>query len=500
MGFLASFGKPYAKRVARENKKWSDNPLGAQEKILQSLISQAKNTVFGKEHRFSEIKTYSDFRTQVPIQDYEDLRPYLERVLDGEKEVLWPGLPLYFCKTSGTTSGAKYIPISKESMPFHIKCAKDAILSYVAETGNTDGLSGKNIFIQGSPELEQSKHIPVGRLSGIVAHHVPWYLQTSNFPSFKTNCINDWEEKLDAIIEETLPQDMTLISGIPPWVQMYFEKIVAKTGKKIKDVFPHFSLLIFGGVAFDPYRDSFKNLIGKEIPSIETYPSSEGFIAYQDTQTEPGMLLCVDHGIFFEFIPAEEYFSESPSRLSLADVEVGVDYALILNTNAGLWGYSIGDTVRFVSTKPYRIVVSGRIKHFTSAFGEHVIGKEVETAIKTALKKHTAEVSEFHVAPQVSPTDGLPYHEWFVEFQTAPKDGAAFAKELDACMQEQNTYYKDLIVGNVLKPLVVSSVSKAGFINYMKSIGKLGGQNKVPRLANDRKIADKLTNYTNGKH
>ena len=499
MGFLASFGKPYAKRVAKENEKWANNPLEAQESVLASLVKQAKSTVFGKEHKFLEIKTYSDFQTHVPVRDYEDLKSYVDRIQGGERDVLWPGVPIYFCKTSGTTSGAKYIPISKESMRFHIKCAKDAILGYVAETGDSSALKGGNIFVQGSPELEEVNNIPIGRLSGISAHHIPWYLQLSNFPSFKTNCIDDWEEKLDAIIDETLPKNMTLITGIPPWVQMYFERIVAQTGKQIKDVFPNFSLLVFGGVAFDPYRESFKKLIGKEIPSIETYPSSEGFIAYQDSQKEEGMLLCVSHGIFFEFIPANEYFDESPSRISLKDVKKDVDYALILNTNAGLWGYSIGDTIRFVSTQPYRIVVSGRIKHFTSAFGEHVIGKEVETAIKTVLKKHSAEVSEFHVAPQVSPKEGLPYHEWFVEFQTTPQNSVAFAQALDTCMQEQNSYYKDLIVGNVLRPLVVSAVSKTGFINYMKSIGKLGGQNKVPRLANDREIADELTKYTNGE-
>ena len=499
MGLKSTLGKPYAKLVAKSNKKWIEKSIKAQNRIFKSLIKSAQNTAFGKDHRFEEIKSYEDFKARVPIVDYEKIKPYIERIQEGEKDVLWLESPLYFCKTSGTTSGVKYIPISKESMPFHIKCAKDAILSYITETGNTNALKGGNIFIQGSPELDETKNIPIGRLSGIVAHYVPWYLQSSNFPSFKTNCIEDWEEKLSVIIDETLSQNMTLISGIPPWVQMYFERIVAKTGKQISEVFPNFSLLIFGGVAFEPYRKSFKQLIGKDIPSIETYPSSEGFIAYQDTQTEEGMLLCANHGIFYEFIPAEEYFDENPRRISLQDVEIGVDYALILNTNAGLWGYSIGDTVRFVSTDPYRLVVSGRIKHFTSAFGEHVIGKEVENALQKTIEKHPAEVNEFHVAPQVNPESGLPYHEWFIEFKKAPENLEIFASFLDGCMQSQNTYYQDLITGNVLRPLVVSKVKTAGFIQYMKSVGKLGGQNKVPRLANDRKIADKLNDYLNGK-
>tara|TARA_B100000900_G_scaffold328679_1_gene288974 strand:- start:1484 stop:2977 length:1494 start_codon:yes stop_codon:yes gene_type:complete len=495
MGVKSILAKPYAKLVSKSNKKWIKKPIDAQNRIFKSLIKSAQNTAFGKDHRFEEIKSYEDFKESVPIVDYEKIKSYIERIQKGEENVLWPENPLYFCKTSGTTSGIKYIPISRESMPFHIKCAKDAILSYIAETGNTNALKGGNIFIQGSPELDETNLIPVGRLSGIVAHYVPWYLQSSNFPSFETNCIEDWEEKLDAIIEETLCQNMTLISGIPPWVQMYFERIVAKTGKQILEVFPKFSLLIFGGVSFEPYRKSFRQLIGKNIPSIEIYPSSEGFIAYQDTQTEEGMLLCTNHGIFYEFIPLEEYFDKKPKRLSLKDVKTGVDYALILNTNAGLWGYSIGDTIRFVSTNPYRLVVSGRIRHFTSAFGEHVIGKEVENALQITLEKHPAEINEFHVAPQVSPEKGLPFHEWFIEFKKEPKSLGDFVAFLDENMQSQNTYYKDLIDGKVLRPLIFSKIKKGGFIKYMKSVGKLGGQNKVPRLANNRDIADKLREF-----
>ena len=495
MGLKSTLGKLYAKLIARSNKKWISNPLKAQKNVFQSLIKTAKKTVFGVDHQFTEIDSYEDFKARVPVVDYEQIKYYIERIQKGEKDVLWPGSPLYFCKTSGTTSGVKYIPVSKDSMLIQVKCAKDAVLSYVSETNDTTPLKGGNIFIQGSPELDESSGIPIGRLSGIAAHYIPWYLQSSNFPSFETNCIEDWEVKLDAIINETINQNMTLISGIPPWVQMYFERIVLKTGKKVSEVFPDFSLLVFGGVAFEPYRESFKRLIGKDIPSVETYPSSEGFIAYQDSRLEEGMLLCVNHGIFYEFIPTSEYFNEKPTRIALDDVQLGVDYALVLNTNAGLWGYSIGDVVRFVSKKPYRLVVSGRIKHFTSAFGEHVIGKEVENALKIAIKKYPAEVNEFHVAPQVKPEKGLPFHEWFIEFKKEPKNLDGFLFFLDKKMQSQNTYYKDLIDGNVLRPLVVSKIKKGGFIQYMKSVGKLGGQNKVPRLANNRDIADKLRGF-----
>jgi len=406
--------------------------------------------------------------------------------------VLWPGKPIYFCKTSGTTSGTKYIPISTESMPHHITAARDAILSYIAETKNTSIVNGKMIFLQGSPELSKTGDILTGRLSGIVAHHTPSYLKKNQLPSYETNCIKDWENKVDAIVEETLDENMSLISGIPPWVQMYFEKLQDKTGKLIKDIFPKFDLFIYGGVNYEPYRQTFEKLMGKKVDGIELYPASEGFIAYQDSQTEKGMLLCVNHGIFYEFIPSEEFFVKHPTRISLADVKVNVNYVIILNTDAGLWAYNIGDTIKFVSIDPFRIVVSGRIKHFTSAFGEHVISEEVEKSLQETIANIPAEVNEFHVAPQVNPESGLPYHQWLIEFEKEPENMAVFSEMIDNTLQKHNTYYKDLISGGILKPLLITKINKNGFRDYMKSIGKLGGQNKVPRLANDRKIADKL--------
>lgn len=497
MGLKSFLGVQYAKWVGRRNAWWIKNPILSQEKLFKHLISKGATTAFGKDHSFENIDSYDTFKAQVPIREYEGLKPYVERVLNGEENVLWQGKPLYFCKTSGTTSGTKYIPISKESMPYHLKGAKDALLSYIHETGDCRFINGKTIFIQGSPELDFSKGIPIGRLSGIVAHHLPWYLKRDNTPTYDTNCIEDWEKKVDRIIDETLPQNMTLISGIPPWVQMYFEKIQKITNKRIKDVFPNFSLFVYGGVNFEPYKKRFLELVGKNIPSIETYPASEGFIAYQDSQKEAGLLLCANHGIFYEFIESSTFFDDQAKRISLKDVELNKDYVVILNTNAGLWGYNIGDTVRFVCLSPYRLVVSGRIKHFTSAFGEHVIGKEVETAMNSVLKKHNAVVNEFHVAPEVNPTEGLPYHEWMIEFKTPPEDESVFSEDLDRAMQEQNTYYKDLIEGKVLRPLKISRVKSGGFMEYMKVEGKLGGQNKPPRLANNRKLANRLTTHTN---
>ena len=496
MGLKAALSKPFAKYIAGRIKAWSANPIETQNKVFRKLLKDAEKTAFGKDHRFDKIKNYEDFKKNVPIRDYEGHQPYIERIIAGENNVLWKGKPLYFCKTSGTTSGVKYIPITKESIPNHINSARNAILCYIAETGKTDFLNGKLIFLSGSPKLNKIGQIPLGRLSGIVNHHVPRYLRKNQMPSYKTNCIEDWETKVDVIAEETLKESMTLISGIPSWVQMYFDKLIEKSGKKkIIDIFPNFSLFIYGGVNYEPYRTKFENTIGKKIDSIELYPASEGFIAFQDSQEEQGLLLILNSGIFYEFIPVDEFFNEDPARVSLKDVELGVNYAIILNTNTGLWGYNIGDTVKFLSKAPYRLIVSGRIKHYTSAFGEHVIAEEVEKALTKASQGEEVEIIEFTVAPEVNPREGLPYHEWFIEFAKKPADIEGFRLKIDKAMQQTNIYYSDLIKGHVLQPLILRDMPKGAFIHYMKSQGKLGGQNKVPRLSNDRKIANELIKF-----
>ena len=486
----SAIAKLFALRVYKSVLKWAKNPIETQEKVFRELISEAVTTEFGKDHDFISINSYDDFVKKVPVRDYEALKPYVLRVVDGEENILWKGKPLYFAKTSGTTSGSKYIPITKESMPYHVEAARNAILMYIHETGKSKFVSGKMIFLQGSPIMKEQNGIKLGRLSGIVAHYVPKYLQKNRLPSWETNCIEDWETKVDAIVEETLPENMTVISGIPSWVQMYFEKLQQRTGKKVGEIFKNFNLFIFGGVNYEPYRAKFENLIGRKVDSIELYPASEGFFAYQDKQNEKGMLLLLNSGIFYEFIKADEFFNENPKRITIKDVEIGINYVMIISTNAGLWAYNIGDTIQFTSTKPYRVIVSGRIKHFISAFGEHVIGKEVEQAMQDATLNTDVRVSEFTVAPQINPSEGLPYHEWFIEFENEPEDLSDFAKKIDASLQKQNSYYYDLIQGRVLKPLVIRKVQKGGFESYMKSIGKLGGQNKLPRLSNDRKIVE----------
>ena len=497
MGIKSFIAKPLALFAVKQINKWKNNPLSAQQSVFSKLIMQAKDTSFGQDHLFTEINTYEDFKKNVPIADYEELRPYIDRVVNGEENVLWPGKPLYLAKTSGTTSGVKYIPISKESMPEHIKAARNALFSYIHETGKSEFVDGRLIFLQGSPVLGKNHGINTGRLSGIVANHVPSYLQKNRLPSYQTNCIEDWEDKVDAIVAETIDEDMRLISGIPPWVQMYFDRLIIQSGgKKIGDLFKNFSLFVYGGVNFEPYRARLEESIGRTVDYIETYPASEGFIAFQDSQKEKGLLLLVDAGIFYEFIPTDEYFNENPIRISLEDVELNKNYAIILNTNAGLWGYSIGDTVKFVSKTPYRIVVSGRIKHFISAFGEHVIGEEVEFAILSVASQEGVEITEFTVAPQVSTQAGeLPYHEWYVEFSRPPKDMTSFSLKVDQVLQKKNVYYYDLIEGKILRPLLMHEMEKDTFINYMKSQGKLGGQNKVPRLSNDRHIANELNKW-----
>lgn len=491
--FLA---KPFASYTHAKIRKGMATALHDQDAILKELLKVAKSTEFGKEHGLDKVSSYEEFKKAVPIRDYEAYKPYVEKIKEGKHNILWKGKPIYLAKTSGTTSGVKYIPITKESIPNHINTARNALLCYMAETGNTSFADGKLIFLSGSPELERVGGIPTGRLSGIVNHHIPSYLRSNQLPSYETNCVEDWETKLDRIVDETIDQNMTLISGIPPWVQMYFDRLTQRSGKKIKELFPNFSVLVHGGVNFEPYKAKLFESIGQKIDTVETFPASEGFFAFQDSQKEEGLLLNTNSGIFFEFVPASEIFNENPTRLSLHDVKTGENYALIINNNAGLWGYNIGDTVKFLSTNPYRLVVTGRTKHFISAFGEHVIGEEVEQALLKVAAEENVHITEFTVAPMIQQGEGKSYHEWFVEFENEPSNLEAFALKVDHNLRKKNIYYDDLITGNILQPLQMRVVKKSGFIDYMKSIGKLGGQNKVPRLSNDRKIADELTKWT----
>lgn len=514
MRLKALAAKNLAQRTTARVMRAAMDPVATQLAVLRKLVSAGKGTAFGKAHRLENVKDHASLINAVPLRDYEGFRPWIERIIQGGRDVLWPGVPLYLCKTSGTTSGAKYIPITKASLPNHIGTARRALLAYIARTGNASFVDGKMIFLQGSPVLDRKGSVPSGRLSGIVANHVPRYLLKNRLPSFATNSIPDWETKVEAIVGETMHEDLRLISGIPAWVQMYFERLLARTGKRnVREVFPNFSLLVYGGVNYAPYRSRMESLIGRHVDSVELFPASEGFIAYQDQGPGEGMLLVLDNGIYYEFVPQGQWpvaggqlsgldatgvsqsrvtNHRSPQRLSIGEVELGVNYALVLHTNAGLWGYELGDTVKFVSLNPPRIVVTGRTKHFTSAFGEHVIAEEVEGALKEAMQAFPCEVAEFTVAPQLSPAEGLPYHEWFIEFAAPPADLHAFALQIDAALQHRNPYYKDLITGKVLRLLEITRVKRGGFAAWMKARGMNDAQSKMPRLANDRKYVDGL--------
>lgn len=495
MKIKSVLAKPFAGYIYKTIQKNKLTALADQDQILKQLLKTGKDTEYGKELGLAKVNGYDEYKQAVPIRDYEQIRPWIDKIIEGKHNVLWKGMPMYFAKTSGTTSGVKYIPITKESVGNHFGTARNAALCYASETGNTRFFDGKLIFLSGSPELERVGNIPTGRLSGISNHLIPKYLRTNQLPSYETNCIEDWETKLGKIVDETLNQNMTLISGIPPWMQMYFDELIRRTGKKVGDIFPNFDVMIQGGVNFEPYKAKLFESIGRKVDTIELFPASEGFFAFQDSQEAEGLLLNTNDGIFYEFVPAAEIHNENPTRLSLRDVKVGENYALIISSNAGLWSYNLGDTVKFVSTNPYRLVVTGRIKHYISAFGEHVIGEEVEQSLLKAATEENIHITEFTVAPMIQQGEGKSYHEWFIEFEHQPHNLEQFAARLNNNLRDKNIYYDDLIVGNILQPLKITPVKKNGFIDYMKSIGKLGGQNKVPRLSNDRKIADELMKW-----
>lgn len=496
-GIVSILAKPVGKYISGQVKKMANNALSDQEILFHKLIHSAKNTKFGVDHHFNQIHSFADFQKFVPIRDYEEFKHYIQEIKEGKVDIIWPGKPLYFAKTSGTTSGVKYIPISKESMPYHFSSARNAVFNYAALINDFSYLDGKLIFLSGSPETSVVGGIPTGRLSGLVNLHIPSLFKRSQLPSFKTNCLEDWDTKVEKIIEECIGQDLRLISGIPPWVQMFAEKILDRTGKKnIKEVFPNLKMLVSGGVNFAPYKIHYDRLFGEDMPRVDTYPASEGFIGFQYTPGSPALILNTNAGIFFEFVTLDELKKDKPRRLGLAEVKTGETYAVLLSTNAGMWCYNIGDTIEFISLSPYLFVINGRVSQFISAFGEHVIEKEIESALLATCARHASTVSEYTVAPQVNPEQsGKPYHEWFVEFLQAPEDLESFAADLDLAMTNQNIYYKDLISGHILKPLKLNCLQQGAFRNFMRDIGKLGGQNKVPHLRNDRMIADGLVKY-----
>lgn len=494
MGIITNVVRTIAVRVHKQIEFMATHPHEFQESIFHQNIKKAQKTIYGVEHNFRDIHTYEDYKKQVPLNNFEALRPYMNRVLQGEANVLWPGKPKYVVGTSGTTGGIKYIPLSKDSLPYHYNTARNAVFNYTLKYGLLRIFNGKLLFLSGSPELGKTGVIPSGRLSGIVNHQVPRWLKFNQIPSWDTNIIEDWEHKVYKIAQESIKENMTMISGIPPWVMMYYESLLEQTNKDtIKEIFPNFELFVYGGVNFEPYRKKLESLAGQEIDSIETYPSSEGFVAFQDIKGDAGLLLNVNGGVFFEFVLAEKIHETNPERIQLRDVELGKQYAIILTNNAGLWASILGDVVEFTEINPYRLIIKGRVEHFLSAFGEHIIAGEVESAMSTSLSGTGIQISEFTVAPQVDPTEGgLPYHEWIVETENSALELSSFGRILDQCMQTKNFHYKDLRAGKVITRLKITPVPRGTFNQYMKRNGKLGGQNKIPHLSNTRKIAEEL--------
>ena len=493
MSIKSFIAKIWASSVVSKIYKQHNNAIELQRVLLELLIESAKNTAFGKKHQFTNISDYESYKSFVPIADYEKIKSYIEQIKAGEADVLWPGKPIYFAKTSGTTSGEKYIPITKDSISHHISAARNALFHYIVETGNTQFIDGKMIFLQGSPILENINEVQTGRLSGIVYHHVPAYLHKNRKPSYETNCIEDWETKVDKIVEETISEDMRLISGIPPWLVMYFEKVIKKSNQKnLAAIFPKLSLLIYGGVNYLPYQNKIKKLLGTTIDSIETYPASEGFIAYQDVQNKDGLLLNLDAYIFYEFIELNNYYNNKWERISLESVQLDCNYVILVTTNAGLWAYMMGDIIQFTTLKPYRIKVTGRTSQYISAFGEHVIIEEIESVMQQTIEYFQLSCNEFTVAPQINPTEDLPYHEWLIEFHSIPTNLENIATFIDEKLQEKNSYYKDLRVGNIITTAKITAVTDGTFKNYLARVGKLGGQNKIARVRNDRSIIDEI--------
>ena len=489
MGLKSKVVQILAPRIARQVYAAHSRAGEGQRKMLERLVHQSQHVSYLKDLEISISDNAQSISEKLPIVDYEDIRSYVDRVRQGEKDVLWKGLPKYWAKTSGTTSGAKYIPLTRESMPDHIRAARNALFCLIADGLSPDFFDGDMIFLQGSPALTYENNIAVGRLSGIVYHHVPSWLQKNRQPSFKVNCIEDWEAKVEQIAADTSTLDMRLISGIPPWCINYFEKLLHHSSKEnLLELFPNLSVFAYGGVQYAPYKASVDRLIGAEIQGMETYPASEGFIAFQDKTKHEGLLLNLESNIVFQFVALNDWGKSSAKKLFIDEVELGVNYAVVLTSNAGLWSYSLGDTIRFVSKAPYRLEVTGRVKHYISAFGEHVIGEEVERAMQAAKKDLSLSVREFTVAPEVNPSEGKPYHEWFIEFEEDPSNAELerLSNYLDKHLRQQNTYYNDLRSGEMLACAKIRRIVPQGFEKAMRASGQWGGQSKVKRLANDR--------------
>ncbi|HXD79528.1 MAG TPA: GH3 auxin-responsive promoter family protein [Puia sp.] len=492
---------PAISRLARLRlgriEEWIRNPIAVQREVLQHLVTSAQYTEFGRKYDFSRTYTIRDFKHAVPIHDYDDLKPYIQRIMAGEQNILWNTPITWFAKSSGTTSDkSKFIPVSEESLQdCHYKGAKDVLTMYYDFNPDSDLLTGKGLVIGGSHTISQvNEDVHIGDLSAVLLHNSPFWGHWIRTPELSIALLDEWEDKIERLALNTIQENVTSISGVPTWTLVLIRRILEMTGKdSLSEVWPALELYIHGGVSFTPYQQQFRKLIGKNIHYLDMYNASEGFFAAQGNPQDDGMLLFLDHGIFMEFMPVEEYGKAEPETIGLGDVEVGQHYALVINTNGGLWRYLLGDTIQFTSRFPFRIKVSGRLKHFINAFGEEVIVDNTDKAIAVASGKTGAIVNDYTAAPVYFGDKSNGAHEWLVEFQREPNDMTAFTRELDRALQSVNSDYeakrhKDIALGMP----IVHSLEKGVFTAWLKSKGKLGGQHKVPRLSNDRKHIEEI--------
>ncbi|HRP31556.1 MAG TPA: GH3 auxin-responsive promoter family protein [Agriterribacter sp.] len=500
MGILSTTISQLARMRLWRIEAWVQHPIASQREVLQDLVTSAQYTEFGRKYEFSSLFSTRDFKKAVPIHEYNDLKPYIQRMLDGEEHILWNTPIRWFAKSSGTTSDkSKFIPVSEESLQdCHYKGAKDTLTMYYNFNPNSDLLTGKGLVIGGSHTINQiNDEVHYGDLSAVLLQNSPVWGQWIRTPELAIALMDEWESKIERLAEATIVENVTSISGVPTWTLVLFKRILEITGKNcIADVWPSLELYIHGGVSFTPYREQFRKIIGRDIYYIDSYNASEGFFAAQDKPDEEGMLLFLDHGIFMEFMPMEEYGKADPQTIGLKDVELGKNYALVISTNGGLWRYLLGDTIQFTSLYPFRVKVTGRLKHYINAFGEEVIVDNTDKAISIACEKTGAVVNDYTAAPVYFSDEGNGAHEWLVEFEKEPASLDSFTIELDKALQSINSDYEAKRYKNIALHLPqLHQVPQGLFNEWLKSKGKLGGQHKVPRLSNERTLIEEVLRF-----
>lgn len=497
---------PAISRLARLRlwsiEQWINDPEKAQHAVWQDLVAAGLYTEFGRQYQFKDIRLLDDFKERVPVHEYEDLKPYIQRMMDGEENVLWNTPIKWFAKSSGTTSDkSKFIPISDESLKDgHYKASKDVLTMYYISHPDSDLLTGKSLVLGGSHQINMvNEEIQFGDLSAVVLQNSPFWSNWIRTPDLSIALMDEWESKIEMLATSTIHENVTSMAGVPTWTLVLLKRILEITGKKnIAEVWPNLELYLHGGVSFVPYREQFEKIIGKPINYLESYNASEGFFAAQDDLEVDGMLLMADHGIFYEFMPPEEAGKKHPRTLRLSEVELNKNYALVISTAGGLWRYIVGDTIKFVSLNPYRVKVSGRIKHYINAFGEEVIVDNTDKAIAMACEQTGATVNDYTAAPVYFSDASNGAHEWLIEFEHEPKDLDAFTDALDKALQQTNSDYEAKRYRELaLRKPLLHKINKGLFNNWLKSKGKLGGQHKIPRLSNDRKIMDDILQFIN---